>query len=79
MILTAEPIDARRALEYGIVNAVIPRADLEVEVEAVARRLVALRQHALRSVKRSMREGADLPLRDAIRLERRLALRTVTA
>jgi enoyl-CoA hydratase len=78
MILTAEPIDAQRALDYGIVNAVVPRADLETAAEAMARRLAALPQHALRSVKRSMREGADLPLRDAIRLERRLAMRSVT-
>ena len=78
MILTAEPITAQRALDYGILNAVVPASDLEAAAEALARRLIARPETALRLTKRAMREGADLPLQDAIRLERRLARRTVT-
>ena len=78
MILTAEPITARRALDYGILNAVVPASDLEAAAEALARRLIARPETALRLTKRAMREGAELPLQDAIRQERRLARRTVT-
>ena len=79
MVLTAEPIDAQRALEYGILYSVVPRAELESAVEALARRLVAQPQAALRAVKRAMREGADLSPADAVRLERRLARRLAPA
>ena len=79
MILTAEPIDARCALDYGIVNAVVPSTELEAAAETMARRLIAQPEAVLLAAKRAMRDGADLPLLDAIRLERRLALRTVTS
>lgn len=78
MILSAEPIDARRALEYGIVNRVVPREELEPAAEAVARHLADLPAPALRAIKRSIWEGSDIPLAAAIRLERRLAIRNVT-
>jgi enoyl-CoA hydratase/carnithine racemase len=77
MILTAEPIPAQRALEYGIVNKVVPRQDLEATADALARRLAQLRRLAVTSIKRAIWEGADLPLAQAIQLERRLAIRNV--
>jgi enoyl-CoA hydratase len=78
MILTAEAISAARARDYGIVYAIVPRADLDAAVEALARRLASAPVAALRAARRALREGADLPLIDAIRLERRLAMRTIT-
>jgi len=75
MVLTAEPIDARRALDYGILHAVVPRHDLEATAEALARRLVAAPQAALLATRRALREGAGLALMDAVRLERRSAIR----
>jgi enoyl-CoA hydratase/carnithine racemase len=79
MVLSAEPIDAQRALDYGMLNAVVPRPDLEAAAEAFTRRLVAVPEAAMRATRRAMRDGADLPLRDAIRLERRLAMRAALA
>ncbi len=78
MILTAEPIPAQRALEYGIVYRVVPASELDAAAEAIARHLAALPQNTVRAIKRSLWEGADIPLRDALRLERRLAIRNVT-
>jgi enoyl-CoA hydratase/carnithine racemase len=78
MILTAEPIDARTAMDYGIVNAVVPREDLEATADAMAQRIITQPETVLRATKRALREGAGLPLQDAIRLERRLAIRNVT-
>jgi enoyl-CoA hydratase/carnithine racemase len=79
MILTAEPITAQRALEYGIVNQVVPRAAADATAETMARRLATLSTNALKSIKQSIREGADVSLRDSLRLERRLAIRNVIA
>jgi enoyl-CoA hydratase/carnithine racemase len=79
MVLTAEPIDAHRALDYGMVNTVVPRDQLEAVAEAFARRLVAQPQPALLATRRALREGSDLSLADAIRLERRLSRRLVGA
>src|SRR5919197_2748459 len=37
MLLTGDPIDARTALAWGLVNRVVPRARLDEETEALAR------------------------------------------
>ncbi|MBI3844932.1 MAG: hypothetical protein HY292_09870 [Planctomycetes bacterium] len=38
MLLTGDPIDARRALEWGMVNRVVPHASLEIEARELAER-----------------------------------------
>ena len=79
MILTAEPITALRALDYGIVNQVVPNNELNATAEAMARRIADLPANATKSIKRSIWDGADVSLQDALRLERRLAIRNVMA
>jgi enoyl-CoA hydratase/carnithine racemase len=73
MLLTAEPIDARRALDYGLVSQVVPVDELEAAAEALARRLLAQPPDALRAAKRALVEGRDLPLPEALRLEAHLS------
>jgi enoyl-CoA hydratase len=41
LALTGDPIDARRAYEIGLVNAVVPRADLMPTARRLAARIVA--------------------------------------
>ena len=41
MLLTGEPIDATRALEWGLINRVAPREDLDSQVERLAASVVA--------------------------------------
>jgi enoyl-CoA hydratase/carnithine racemase len=72
MILSADSITAVQALEWGLVQRVVPRAELEPTAEAMARRLLSFPQTAVRLAKRALVEGADLPLAEAIRLESRL-------
>jgi enoyl-CoA hydratase/carnithine racemase len=72
ILLTAEPIDARRALDYGLVHQVVPSESLDTAAEALARRLLAQPPHALRAAKRALVEGRDLPLSEALRLEAHL-------
>ena len=72
LLLTAEPIDARRALDYGLVHQVVPLNQLDAAADALARRLLAQPAAALRAAKRALIEGRDLPLPTALRLEAHL-------
>jgi enoyl-CoA hydratase/carnithine racemase len=73
MVLTGEPIDARTALRYGLLQRVVPRERLYEEAESLARALAARPQHAVRLAKRAVLEGAELTLAQALALETRLA------
>jgi enoyl-CoA hydratase/carnithine racemase len=75
MILTGQPIDAVTALRYGLVQRIVPRARLDAEAAAVAARLAAQPEAALRGAKEAMVRGADLPLEAALRLESMIAMR----
>jgi enoyl-CoA hydratase/carnithine racemase len=75
MIFSAEPIDAQRALEIGLITRVVPRARLYDEAAAVASRLSDLRHDALRAAKEAMVRGAGLPIEQALRLEAMIAER----
>ena len=63
-----DPIDARTAREYGMVNRVVPRAELETATLAYARRLALISPEALAATKRALTRGADAAgFRNAIR------------
>ena len=51
--------DAAQALEWGLVNAVVPLADLEVETVAWCRRMLELSPMALRMLKASLNAADD--------------------
>lgn len=73
MATSGEPIDAAEAYRLGLVHAVVPPATLHETAAAWAARLEALPQAALRSAKRAVVDGLDLPLHEGLALERRLA------
>ncbi len=73
MILTAEPIDAARAYEVGLVNRVVPQADLVPTALALAERIASNAPLAVRAAKEAVHRGLDLPLEDGLRLEQFLA------
>jgi enoyl-CoA hydratase/carnithine racemase len=77
LILTGDPIDASRALSIGLVTRVVARAKLSDEAMALARKLAAQPQAALRAAKEAMLHGADLPLDAALRLESMIAAHVV--
>ncbi|MCH8684737.1 enoyl-CoA hydratase [Pedomonas mirosovicensis] len=64
-----ESIDAETARDFGLVNAVVPVAELPGHAEARARKLAAQPASALRRTKALMREARNLPLADAMRVE----------
>ncbi|HEX4034995.1 MAG TPA: 1,4-dihydroxy-2-naphthoyl-CoA synthase [Solirubrobacteraceae bacterium] len=51
--------DARKALEWGLVNAVVPLADLERETVAWCREMLAMSPFALRLLKASFNASED--------------------
>lgn len=66
LVALAEPIGARRALELGMVNRVVPEKDLLSTALELAGRLAAVHPPAMALTKRLFHEVADLPLEEAL-------------
>ncbi|MDP4014981.1 MAG: enoyl-CoA hydratase-related protein [Candidatus Nanopelagicales bacterium] len=69
MLLTGAPIDAAKALRLGLVNRVVPSADLLGAAMDLAQRIASNAPLAVRAIRASVLNGAHLPLGDALRLE----------
>jgi enoyl-CoA hydratase/carnithine racemase len=72
MILSGEPVSAREALEMGLVSRVVPRAQLEATVEALARTLAGYSPTALGLAKEAAATAPELPYGAALRYLREL-------
>ncbi len=73
--LIGEPFDAAEALRLGLVNRVVPRAQLEEETLALARRLAAGPALAIAQLKRLMHISFEHDLRGQLDAERAAFLR----
>src|SRR5215510_16364396 len=62
LLLTARPIDAERARSIGLVNDVVPSAELLPTALAAADAIAANAPLAVRATRRGLREVPDLPL-----------------
>ena len=69
MVLTAEPIDAHRALQCNMVTKVVPHEQLMDEAELLARQILRNSQRAVRSAKETILEVIGKPLDDQLRIE----------
>jgi enoyl-CoA hydratase/carnithine racemase len=69
MLLTAEPIDARQALEWNLVSRVVPHESLMDEAETVARQVLRNSQRAVRSAKQTILDVIGQPLDQQLRAE----------
>ena len=67
MLLTGEPIDARTALHWGLVNQVVPLEHLDDAAVALAERVLAASGETIAIGKRAVHENLDLPLDEAYR------------
>lgn len=72
MILTGEGIDAQEAWRIGLVNKVVPAADLMEEARALAKKMCSKAPMALRAAKDAVDCGADMSLQTALEFENRL-------
>jgi len=69
MLLTAEPIDAERALRCNLVSRVVSHDRLMEEAERVAHQVLRNSQIAVRSAKETILDVIGRPLDDQLRIE----------
>jgi enoyl-CoA hydratase/carnithine racemase len=73
MILTGDPVDAAEAYRLRLVQRVVPRDRLDAAADEWARALASRDPRTLAFVKEAVVRGLDLPLREGLALEARLA------
>jgi enoyl-CoA hydratase/carnithine racemase len=69
MVLTAEPVDAARALQCNMVMKVVPHDRLGEETELVAQQVLRNSQRAVRSAKATILDVIGKPLDEQLRIE----------
>ncbi len=72
MVLTGAPIDARKALEWGIVNRVVPFAELLDEAKRLAAAIAAKSPLAVRMAKDAVLKAHEMTLESGLNYENRL-------
>ncbi len=69
LLLTAETITAKEALETGLVSKIVTSGALADEVKALAETIAAKGPIALRYLKEAVNKGMDMTLEQGLRLE----------
>ncbi|WP_043530064.1 enoyl-CoA hydratase-related protein [Litchfieldella xinjiangensis] len=69
LVTTGRKIDAQEALRVGLVNRVVPQAELEAVAEELTKQLAANGPQAVRSAKQAVHDGMDQDLESALALE----------
>ncbi|MEW6424842.1 MAG: enoyl-CoA hydratase-related protein [Bacillota bacterium] len=69
LLFLGEMIDAARAEQIGLVNKVVPSAELMREAKALALKLAARPAHALSVLKGTVNRGLNMNLHDALDFE----------
>lgn len=74
MLLSGDPIDAPTAMALGLANRVVPDDEVLAVAEEMAFTLAERSVANARAIKTALREGRDLPLPEALDVERALAV-----
>ena len=74
LIITGRRIDAREALEIGLVNEVVARGGALSRAQELAAQIAALPQGAIRSDKESVMRGVGRTLEERLRIEAEMTL-----
>jgi enoyl-CoA hydratase len=70
LLLLPEQISAQEAYRIGLVNKVVPLADLIPEAEALARKIIIYSPKTIAMIKRAVTKAQDgIPIEEALRLE----------
>ena len=72
MCLTGDPIDAKEAYRIGLVNQVVPPAELENAVNAMVKKMMSKGAVALDYTKKSVNAAMEMGLREGVENEGRL-------
>jgi enoyl-CoA hydratase len=78
MILSGLPYSAEDALRIGLVNKVVPARELISECEKIAAVYIERAAYALKTAKALINRGVELPLKDALALERKMIAEMAT-
>jgi enoyl-CoA hydratase len=70
LMFTADSLTAAQALQLGLVNEVVPRAELMAAAMALAARVASMSAQTLKLLKHAMLHGAEMPLESALAYER---------
>ena len=79
MLLTGEPVDAAWARDAGLVNRVVPEAELDAAVTALARRIAGKSPLTLAIGKEAFYRQAELPLAEAYAYASEVMVRNMLA
>lgn len=77
LILAGKPFSAVEALDWGLVNAIYPQAQLLDETLAIARRIAGNAPIAVRQAKQAIHRGLQMSLSDGLAFEIEAYNRTV--
>ena len=69
ILLTGDMISAQQAKALGLVNQVVPEAELRRAAVGLAKKIAVNSKIVVASILRAVREGADRPLEEALKLE----------
>jgi len=72
MIMTGDPINAEKALAWGLVSEVVPQAELLDRARAIAATIASRAPIAAETAKLNLRAAFSMPLENAIEYERDL-------
>jgi enoyl-CoA hydratase len=79
MLLSNRWIGAEEAYQIGLVNKVVPREKLLETAQEMAQTIASYDPRAVRNAKQAVVRGIELPLSQALELEKRLALEVAAA
>jgi enoyl-CoA hydratase len=74
LVLTGDPIGAREALEIGLVDEVVPKAELDAAVERLCRKIASRSPLALAMGKEAINMGMQADIRTGMSIEARCFL-----
>ena len=74
LLLTGRRFDAQEALAMGLVSQVVPEESLAREAEALLGRVLEHSSRAVETLKATVSQGLDMPLRQALEMEYRRAV-----
>ncbi len=69
MILTGDMIDAQTALRIGLINEILPQAELLDRAVQIAQRMGGRARRAVQLAKQAILRGAEMPLADGLQFE----------
>ncbi|MFC1893075.1 enoyl-CoA hydratase/isomerase family protein [Chloroflexota bacterium] len=79
MLLTGKRISAQEALNLGLVNKVVPSAELMPAAREIARQISECSPVSIRAIKEAVKRGVEMPLEQGLLLETALLMQVLKA